>query len=108
MIDNRELLRSRASSPPGDVPESWSGDLIPFIDGVRALKTRDIGVALAQTGWCLRADCCSGPDGLSRFALLPDDDLTFHGVLKSPLVSLDEDTLFTLAHGRAGSLWSNY
>jgi ATP-dependent helicase/nuclease subunit A len=37
-------------------------------------------------------------------ALLPDDDLTLACVLKSPLIGLAEDDLFTLAAGRKGSL----
>ncbi|MEA2755407.1 MAG: ATP-dependent helicase/nuclease subunit [Aliidongia sp.] len=42
---------------------------------------------------------------LGRFLLLPDDDLTFATVLKGPLIGLDEDQLFALAHGRRTSLW---
>ncbi|WP_439572352.1 double-strand break repair helicase AddA [Phreatobacter sp.] len=37
--------------------------------------------------------------------LTPDDDLSLAAVLKSPLVGLDEETLFALAHDREGSLW---
>ncbi|MCA1442231.1 double-strand break repair helicase AddA [Ensifer sp. IC4062] len=44
---------------------------------------------------------------LGRFALLPEDDLSFAALLKSPLINLDEDDLFELAAGRAEteSLW---
>ena len=42
---------------------------------------------------------------LGRFLLLPDDDLTLAAVLKSPLIGFDEERLFTLAHGRGGTLW---
>ena len=42
-----------------------------------------------------------------RVALLPEDDLTLAAVLKGPLVGLEEDDLFALAHGRAGSLWQS-
>lgn len=42
---------------------------------------------------------------LGQFVLLPTDDLTLATVLKSPLIGLDEDALFHLAHGRVGSLW---
>ena len=42
---------------------------------------------------------------LGRAVLLPDDDLTFATVLKSPLFGLTEDHLFELAHGRDGGLW---
>ena len=37
---------------------------------------------------------------LARFALLTDDDLTLATVLRSPLVGLSEEDLFTLANGR--------
>ena len=41
---------------------------------------------------------------LARFALLPNDDLTLATVLRSPLVGLSEEDLFTLSHGREGRL----
>jgi len=43
---------------------------------------------------------------MARFALLPQDDLNLACLLKSPLVGLDEDKLFTLAWNRKGHLWS--
>ena len=42
---------------------------------------------------------------LARFVLLPHDDLNLACLLKSPLVGLDEEALFELAHGRQGHLW---
>ena len=42
---------------------------------------------------------------LARFALQPDDDLTLAALLVSPLVGLDHDTLFALAHDRRARLW---
>lgn len=42
----------------------------------------------------------------ARFALLPEDDLSLAGLLKSPLLGIDEDTLFAAAVDRRGkSLW---
>jgi ATP-dependent helicase/nuclease subunit A len=41
---------------------------------------------------------------LAEWLLLPDDDLNLAALLKSPLIGLDEDALFTLAHPRMGSL----
>ncbi len=38
--------------------------------------------------------------------LQPDDDLALATVLTSPLVGLDEDALFALAHRRTSSLWA--
>ena len=107
MIDDQEPLESKGRPiRPGDV-------LIlvrrrgPFIDEiVRALKTRDIGVAGTDRMILTQQIAVQDLMALGRFALLPDDDLTLAIVLKSPLVGLDEDALFTLAHGRVGSLWS--
>ncbi len=39
---------------------------------------------------------------LGRAVLLPEDDYTFACLLKSPLLGLDEDQLFALAHDRGG------
>lgn len=42
---------------------------------------------------------------MARFVLLPQDDLNLASLLKSPLIGLDEDKLFTLAWNRPGRLW---
>jgi ATP-dependent helicase/nuclease subunit A len=42
---------------------------------------------------------------LARFVLLPQDDLNLACLLKSPLVGLEEEQLFTLAWKRSGHLW---
>ena len=105
MIDDHELLESKGRPiRPGDV-------LIlvrrrgPFVDEiVRALKTRDIGVAGTDRMVLTEQIAVQDLMALGRFALLPDDDLTLAIVLKSPLVGLDEDALYTLAHGRGGSM----
>ena len=39
---------------------------------------------------------------LGDVMLLPEDDLQLAAVLKSPLIGIDEETLFTLAHDRGG------
>ena len=73
---------------------------------IRALKKRDVPVAgvdrLALTEPLAVQDLMA----LGRFLLLPEDDLTLAALLKSPLIGLDEDGLFALAHGRPGSLWN--
>jgi ATP-dependent helicase/nuclease subunit A len=74
---------------------------------VRALKEQQIPVAgvdrMVLTDQLAVMDLIA----LGRFLLLPDDDLTLACVLKSPLVGLDEDALFALAHERRPrSLWS--
>jgi ATP-dependent helicase/nuclease subunit A len=42
---------------------------------------------------------------MARFVLLPQDDLNLACLLKSPLIGLDEEKLFTLAWKRNASLW---
>ncbi|KAF0104997.1 MAG: ATP-dependent exoDNAse beta subunit [Rhodospirillaceae bacterium] len=42
---------------------------------------------------------------MARFVLLPQDDLNLAALLKSPLIGVDEDQLFTLAWKRTGHLW---
>ncbi len=41
----------------------------------------------------------------ARFVLLPQDDLNLACLLKSPLIGLSEEQLFTLAWQRTGHLW---
>jgi ATP-dependent helicase/nuclease subunit A len=44
---------------------------------------------------------------MARFVLLPQDDLNLACLLKSPLIGLDEDKLFTLAWNRKTHLWQS-
>ncbi len=71
----------------------------------RAFKQRGIAIAgsdrLVLTSQMAVMDLIA----LGQALLLPDDDLTLACVLKGPLVGLDEDALFALAHERPGSLW---
>jgi len=74
----------------------------PMID---ALKSRGIPVAGADrmrlTDQLAIMDLMALGDAL----LLPGDDLSLAAVLKSPLIGLSENDLFSLAHGRENSLW---
>jgi ATP-dependent helicase/nuclease subunit A len=80
----------------------------PFVEHlVRALKERRIPVAGVDR--MVVSDQLAVRDliALGEFLLLPEDDLTLACVLKSPLIGLDEETLFHLAHERAKTqrLW---
>ena len=73
---------------------------------VRALKTAHVPVAgvdrMALTEQLAVMDLMA----LSRFLLLPEDDLTLAVVLKGPFIGFDDDDLFALCHGRGPrSLW---
>jgi ATP-dependent helicase/nuclease subunit A len=67
---------------------------------VRELKKRSIPVGGIDR--MVLADELAVQDmlALAGWLLLPDDDLTLAALLKSPLIGLDEDALFELAHGR--------
>ena len=73
---------------------------------IRALKL--VGVPVAGTDRMRLAEHLAVMDllALARFCLLADDDLSLAELLKSPLVGLDDDALFDIAHERGGgSLW---
>ena len=72
---------------------------------VRALKTRGVRVAGVDRMVLTEQLAVMDLVALGEVLLLPEDDLTLAAVLKSPLIGLDEDALFRLAHGRPGPLW---
>ena len=74
---------------------------------VRALKQRNIPVAGADR--LVLTDHIAIMDllALGQFVLLPEDDLTLACVLRSPLIGMSEDDLFSLAHGRVSTLWES-
>lgn len=73
---------------------------------MRACKA--CGLAVAGADRMQLTDQLAVEDVLAVLAVLlqPEDDLTLATVLKGPFVGLDEDQLFALAQGRAGSLWA--
>jgi len=72
---------------------------------IRALKTNDIPVGGLDR--IVLNDELAVQDMLaaSDFTLLPSDDLTLASLLKSPLIGMDEDTLFEIAYNRKTTLW---
>lgn len=76
-------------------------------DVVRALKKRHIPVSGTDRMALLNHIAIMDLVALGHFLLLPQDDLTLATVLKTPLIGLSEEALFTLAHRRSGTLWDN-
>jgi ATP-dependent helicase/nuclease subunit A len=72
---------------------------------VRALKRADVEVAGVDRLDLAQELAIQDLLALARFVLLPQDDLNLASLLKSPLVGLDEEALFTLAWNRKGHLW---
>ncbi len=105
-LDSGEVLES-AKRPirPGDVMILVRTRGAFAEEVVRALERKDVPVAgrdrLVLTDHLGVMDLIA----LGRFVLLPEDDLNTAVVLKGPFVELDDDHLFELAHGRAGTLW---
>lgn len=107
-LDERRLLPSRGRPiRPGDIMilvRSRNPFVTPLI---RALKAENIPVNGADR--MIIKDELVVNDLLAciDFALLPDDDLTLAGLLKSPFIGMDEEGVFALCHGRKGNLWQS-
>ncbi len=80
-----------------------------FFDGViRNLKEKDIPVAGADRLVISESLVVQDMLALTRFVLLPSDDLSLAELLKGPLFGFTEEALFDIAHGRDGvSLWES-
>jgi ATP-dependent helicase/nuclease subunit A len=73
---------------------------------VRELKDRNVEVAGIDRLKLGEHIAVMDLMALGHFLLMPEDDLTLAVVLKSPLVGLDEEALFELAHDRGTrTLW---
>ena len=90
---------------PGDIMillprrEPFGGEII------RKLKARGVPVAGADRIKLAEQIAVMDLIALGRFALMLEDDLNLAELLRSPLLGLGEDELFTLCHGRKGTLW---
>jgi ATP-dependent helicase/nuclease subunit A len=105
-LDHGERLPARDRPvQPGDVMVLVRRRGAFVSELVRALKKVDVDVAGADRMLLTEQLAVEDMVALSRFLLLPDDDLTLATVLKGPLFGIDEEMLFELAHGRRGSLW---
>ena len=117
-----ERLRRWTQEPASPRSESWlvskdrqlqPGDIMVLVrrrnefveELVRELKLR--GVPVAGVDRMVLTDQLAVMDlvALGRVLLLPEDELTLATVLKGPLIGLDEEQLYTLAHGRPDGLW---
>ncbi len=74
---------------------------------IRALKGRNIPVAGADRMTLTEQLAVMDLMAVGNFVLMPDDDLNLATILKSPLIGLDDEDLFDLAHGRPGALWNS-
>jgi ATP-dependent helicase/nuclease subunit A len=89
---------------PGDVLILLRNRNAAFREIVSALRREGVPVAGVDRLTVAAHMAVCDMLALARAALNPEDDLTLATVLKGPLIGLDEDALFALAHGRRGSL----
>ncbi|WP_420548373.1 double-strand break repair helicase AddA [Curvivirga sp.] len=75
---------------------------------VRALKRKNIPVAGVDRMILSEQIVVMDLMVLAQFLIMPDDDLSLATLLKTPLLGLNDDDLFKLAHKRGSrSLWFN-
>ncbi len=77
-----------------------------FEETIRALKRKSVPVAGADRLMLSEHPVFEDALALARFILFPNDSLTLAGVLRSPFCDIDEQSLFDLAWGWKGSLWT--
>jgi ATP-dependent helicase/nuclease subunit A len=73
---------------------------------IRQLKERGIPVAGADRLRLLQQIAVKDLIALGRFVLLPEDDLNLAALLRSPLIGISEEELYSLCHARTGDVWS--
>ena len=106
-VFDRKLRRLRPMQA-GDVlilVQKRIGGLFDAI--IKALK--DEGLPVAGADRLVLQDALIVRDllALTRFVLLPHDELSLAEALKSPLFGLDDDQLFDLCVDRGGTLWES-
>ncbi|MGB0504595.1 MAG: double-strand break repair helicase AddA [Pikeienuella sp.] len=100
---------------PGGGRAVTAGDIIILLQArsdmltplIRGLKKHGVPVAGADRLTLTQELAVKDLLALMRFAISPSDDLTLAALLRSPLFDVSEEDLFTLAHGRTGSLWAS-
>ncbi|MFV0408478.1 MAG: double-strand break repair helicase AddA [Paracoccus sp. (in: a-proteobacteria)] len=103
-------LETGASIPTRDGARRLSaGDILILVQGrqsalfgeiIRALKAADLPVAGADRLKLAAELAVKDIRAMLNFLATPEDDLSLAALLRSPLIGLDEDALFRLAHGR--------
>ncbi len=106
LVDGEELASQGRAIRPGDIMILVRSRGVFAEEMVRALKDRDVPVAGRDRMILTEHLAVMDLVAAGRFALLAEDDLNTAAVLKGPFAEMDEETLFSLAHGRQGDLWT--
>ncbi|MFD1795102.1 double-strand break repair helicase AddA [Paracoccus aurantiacus] len=93
----------------GEIRRMTAGDILILVQGrrsplfgeiIRALKAAELPVAGADRLRLAAELAVKDIRALLNFLATPEDDLSLAALLRSPLIGLDEDALYRLAHGR--------
>lgn len=104
-IFDRELNKTRPTKPQDVlILVRRRGDLFDAL--IRQLKRHEIPIAGADRLTLSNAIIVKDLLSLSRFCLLPSDDLSLAKVLKSPIIGYDDEQLMQVAIGRKGTLFA--
>ena len=76
-----------------------------FTEIIRACKAQGLPIAGADRLKLGEEMAVKDLVALLSFLATPEDDLSLAAVLRSPLLGMSEQDLYTLAHGRSGFLW---
>ncbi len=105
-------LKANDGSPGDWRPARYSDVLIlvrkrgPLFEEIlRALKHNKVPVAGADRLALSEHIVFDDLMALARFCLFPDDDLTLAALLRSPFCTVEDDSLYALAHRRPSTLW---
>ncbi len=105
-LDTGEHLPSRNRPiKPGDIMILMRTRSALVAHITRALKNHNIPVSGADRMILTEQISVQDLLAFAAFGLLPEDDLTLACILKSPLIGLSEEELYTLAYNRTGTLW---
>lgn len=105
-LEEQTLLPSKSRAiTPGDILVLVRSRK-PFVQELTSLLKR-AGVPVAGADRLVLQSHLLVKDlvALGQWACVPQDDYSLACVLKSPLCGVSEDALFSIAHGREGSLW---
>lgn len=113
-------IEAMVTGSDAHLPKCAAGDIIVLIRNrtdafipalTRELKARNVPVAGADRLSLVDHIAVQDLMALGHAVLTPADDLSLAALLKSPLIGLDEEALYNLAHGRTGilseALWEN-
>lgn len=110
LVDNERLESRNRPILPGDFLILVRRRTVLVEHLIRALKKANLPVAGVDRMKVARQLAVQDLLVMAQFVLLPDDDVTFACLLKTPLIGLDDDLLMALVRqkGAGASLWQAF